>query len=433
MRHSSNAYAGDALLLAFLLLVFVGAWLSHPAYQPSGFAVAPADEPVVAAADTVPFFERHFASSDIDDYVHSPSIAPLSNGDLMAVWFSGSREGAKDVQIRLARYLAATQEWSNEIALATREQTTVGVNRYIRKLGNPVLAAAPNGRLWLFYVSVSVGGWAGSAINVMTSDDQGVSWTQPRRLITSPFFNISTLVRSAPVFHADGSIGLPVYHEFLGKFAEYLYLDADGRVLDKFRISKGRYTLQPSVVPISESSAVALLRYAGTLPGKVLVSRTDDAGRTWSEPRPLSAWNPNSSLAATRTPDNQLLVALNDLQMGRFRLSLFEVDSGLSDWRPLIELEQAPNADGAPMSHANFLEAVKNKLLSVNDSRHPSLLDKLIQHLDSDKCKAKGCEFEFEYPYFVRAPDGRFHLVYAWNNNLIKHVTFNNAWRKLRE
>ncbi|WP_206323709.1 exo-alpha-sialidase, partial [Pseudomonas viridiflava] len=95
--------------------------------------------------------------------------------------------------------------------------------KYIRKLGNPVIALAPDKRLWLFYVSVSVGGWAGSTVNAMVSSDMGANWSPPRQLVTSPFLNISTLVRAAPVFHADGSIGLPVYHEFLGKFAEYLY------------------------------------------------------------------------------------------------------------------------------------------------------------------------------------------------------------------
>src|SRR3546814_6773369 len=64
----------------------------------------------------------------------------------------------------------------------------------------------------------------------MYSDDLGKTWSTPRQLITTPFLNISTLVRNAPVFHQDGTIGLPVYHEFLGKFAEYLYISPNGEV-----------------------------------------------------------------------------------------------------------------------------------------------------------------------------------------------------------
>lgn len=133
----------------------------------------------------------------------------------------------------------------------------------------------------------------------MVSDDIGVYWSAPRQLITPPFLSISTQIRSAPVFHVDGSIGLPVYHEFLGKFAEYLYLSADGDVIDKFRISHGNNSLQPAIVPVGGQRGIALLRYAGTTHHRVLASRTEHAGQSWSEPYPLVPSNPNSSLAAT--------------------------------------------------------------------------------------------------------------------------------------
>src|SRR5690606_39318247 len=68
--------------------------------------------------------------------------------------------------------------------------------------------------------------------------------------------------------------------------------------------------------------AIALLRHAGE-DRRVLASRTEDAGRTWSEPTLLEPSNPDSSLAAIATPRHGLLVALNDLKKGRFRLSLY--------------------------------------------------------------------------------------------------------------
>ena len=212
-----------ALLIFSLLGVFIAAWLSHPPHVLAPFAQANPSPAKVAAA---PQYNSRFVSSQLTDFVHSSSVTALPGGDLMAVWFAGSREGAADVQVRTARFDARSGEWGGEQVLATRESTRDGTQRYIRKLGNPVIALGPDKRLWMFYVSVSVGGWATSAINVMVSDDLGANWSAPRQLVTSPFFNISTLVRAAPVFHADGSIGLPVYHEFMGKFAEYLYLSA---------------------------------------------------------------------------------------------------------------------------------------------------------------------------------------------------------------
>ncbi|MDF2396127.1 hypothetical protein GWQ44_11325 [Pseudomonas sp. 3MA1] len=414
----------SSLLLA---AVFIAAWRSHPPHQLAPFAQAAVNSDAATASST-PQYTSRFVSSDLDDFVHSSSVTALPGGDLMAVWFAGSREGAADVQVRSARFDAKTGEWGAEQVLATRESTRDGTGRYIRKLGNPVIALGPDQRLWLFYVSVSVGGWATSAINLMVSDDLGRSWSAPRQLVTSPFFNISTLVRAAPVFHADGAIGLPVYHEFMGKFAEYLYLSADGAVIDKFRISRGKHSLQPTIVPLDERRAVAMLRYAGDTHHKVLASRTEDAGRTWSEPYPLQPSNPNSSLAAVGTDDQGLLVALNDLQDGRFKLSLYGTDAGLSQWRPLVELDQSPDPLGQPFSHEAYKDIIGEGFRASSGARRLPLEQRFLSNLDYRVCKPQGCDFEYEYPYFSRGTDGLYHLVYSWNNTFIKHVSFNAAW-----
>ncbi|RMS45788.1 BNR/Asp-box repeat protein, partial [Pseudomonas amygdali pv. photiniae] len=281
---SQNLTAWSAGLI--VVVIFLSAWLSHPQHRISAFVVSTAPVDAESVAPKASYISR-FASSDLDDFVHSSAVTALPGGDLMSVWFAGSREGAGDVEIRTSRFDASNGEWGGEQVLATRASTQSGTGKYIRKLGNPVIALAPDNRLWLFYVSVSVGGWAGSTVNAMVSSDMGASWSPPWQLVTSPFLNISTLVRGAPVFHTDGSIGLPVYHEFLGKFAEYLYLSADGEVIDKFRISRGKNSLQPTVVPLDGQRAVALLRYAGETFHRVLASRTEDGGQTWSEPPPL--------------------------------------------------------------------------------------------------------------------------------------------------
>lgn len=416
-------------LAVYVILVslFAGAWFAHPAAVHSSFALM---SPVMAVADKVakPVYTSRFASSGLVDFVHSSAVTALPDGSLMSVWFAGTREGAADVQVRSARFNAKTGEWGAEQVLATRQSTQQGTRKYIRKLGNPVVALAPDNRLWLFYVSVSMGGWAGSAVNVMVSDDFGDNWSAPRQLITSPFLNISTLVRSAPVFHADGSIGLPVYHEFLGKFAEYLYLSPDGDVIDKFRISRGTNSLQPTVVPLDGQRGVALLRYAGETHHRVLATRTEDAGQTWSEPYPLDPSNPNSSLAAVATPEHGLLVALNDLREGRFKLSLYGTDANMDDWRALRDLDKSPNPEGEPFSPQAYKEIIGQEFRDSSGALRQPLEAQFLSNLDTRVCTSRGCEFEYEYPYFIRSPDGMYHLVYSWNNTFIKHVTFNDAW-----
>lgn len=409
-----------------LAAIFAFAWHSRPEPQLAGFAVPKVQAFPLAAAQE-PVFESRFASSGLKNFAHASAITALPNGDLLTVWFAGSREGAADVQIRGARFDAARSAWGEEFVLATREGTQQGLQKYIRKLGNPVVVVTPDSRLWMFYVSVSLGGWAGSAINATYSDDMGQTWSAPRQLVTSPFLNISTLVRGAPVVHADGSIGLPVYHEFLGKFAEYLYLDRNGEVVDKFRISHGNYSLQPTVVPLDENRAVAMLRYAGDDLHKVLASRTEDGGKTWDTPVPLEPHNPNSSLAAIAAPGHGLLVALNDLKEGRFRLSLYGTDSQLQSWKPLLDLDRSPDPEGAPIEKARYLQLVREQFLAA-DPAGASRLDELLTSLDRRICKRGVCTPEYDYPYVIRGADGRYHLVYSWNHSFIKHVSFNDAW-----
>lgn len=421
-----------AIALIAVIPLYAAAWWVNEPYQMAGFATQTQwDDSSEIVAD--PVMERRFVSSDLDDFVHSSSITSLPGGDLLSVWFAGTREGAADVQIRAARFDAGKGEWSDEEVLATRELTRAAVGKPIRKLGNPVIARAPDERLWLFYVSVSLGGWAGSAINVMVSEDQGVSWSSPRQLITSPFINISTLVRSAPVFHQDGSIGLPVYHEFLGKFPEYLYLDADGKVVDKFRMADGTHSLQPTVVPLDDRRAIALLRYAGSDRGHVLATITADAGQTWSEEHSVDPWNPNSSLAAVRSHRDTLLVVQNNLADGRFRLTLDEASFSLSTWSLINTIDESTDAEGDPIPLETYEPLMREKFLEASGPKRQLLLDEYMQLMEGRVCRQGLCNFDYEYPYLIRSDDGRFHMVYSWNNSFIKHVTFNRAWLEAQQ
>jgi hypothetical protein len=170
------------------------------------------------------------------------------------------------------------------------------------------------------------------------------------------------------------------------------------------------------------------LRYAGSTYHRVLASRTEDAGQSWSEPFPLVPSNPNSSLAAVATPEHRLLVALNDLQEGRFKLSLYITDAKMDDWRLLHDLDKSPDPEGDPYSPLVYKEIIGKEFRGSSGKLRQALEAAFLANLDKRVCKSQGCEFEYEYPYFIRSPDGMYHLVYSWNNTFIKHVSFNDAW-----
>ncbi len=336
--------------------------------------------------NSLPFYRDGFIQVEGQTpVVHSPSVVELNDGNLLAVWFGGSREGVKDVVIYHSVWNRSTGEWTEGSILTGPSDTGDDLGRYIRKVGNPVLLKDFSGRIWLFYVSASIGAWSGSAVNFRISSDNGLHWGEARRLVTSPFFNVSTLVRGAPFLYSDGSIGLPVYHEFLIKFGELLRLRTDGTIIDKVRISPGGSSLQPSVVPLESERAIAFLRRSISFPSRVLFSFTDDGGRSWSDTGKLSLPNPDSSVMGMRTHDGSLFLAFNNSEKNREDLSLARsLDNG-NTW-------------------------------------------KVVHVFDDSGAENDGNRNEFSYPFWIHTRGDMIHLVYTWNRKRIRHVYFNSSW-----
>ena len=316
---------------------------------------------------------------------HASALVELDNDKLLAVWYGGSREGSKDSAIFMATYSPKQKTWGPEKIIANRHTTGKAVQRYVKKVGNPVIVRDKNNTMHLFYVSVSVGGWSGSAVNYISSTDNGENWSEARRLVSSPFFNLSTLVKGEPLFMKDGTIAIPVYHEMIGKFGELLYFHPDNGVINKIRISSGRASLQPSIVAFDENNAVSLLRYAGKSERRIQYAHSDDAGNSWTAMTATNLPNPNAAVSARCVDNKTLLMAFNNTERGRYDLSLaISTDRG-KHWRTIHKIEYKPNSK---------------------------------------------TEQRFSYPYLIEDSKGVFHISYTWNKKMIRHVSFNREWLK---
>jgi predicted neuraminidase len=418
------------VVLAIAAVAFgAGAWRAAQRPPAADFATPPRAAPT----DTTPRFETRFASSTQSIATHAANLIELRDGRVRALWFAGSREGAGDVAIRTAVFDPALGGWSAEHIAIEREDTQVGLRRFVRKLGNAVVARAPDGTLRVWYVTVSIGGWAGASITTRVSTDDGESWGAPRRIVTSPFANISTLVRGDAFGYADGTLGLPVYHEFAGKFGELLRLDAHGRVLDKQRLSDRREALQPVVLVRSEREALAIMRRSGSQrDAKVLAVRTDDAGRHWTAPATLALPNPDAAVAGVVLADGMLLVALNQVETNRDQLALAASTDGGTTWRTVAILED----QRLPASYTDPATQLRTNT-ELARSTAPALADPAAhaRSAAAQMCEAERCRFEFSYPTLLETRAGELHLAYTWNRSFIKHVRFNRAWidRQLAE
>ena len=412
---------GQALLLCMLMIAF-GAAFYKVAQRPSQpqFRL-----PVVAAPteSAAPDFQSNFVSTQQNIHTHSASLVELGDGRIRAFWFAGSREGAQDVEILSAVFDPAIDIWSAAQSIANRADTQRSLLRYVKKLGNPVAQRAADGTLWLFYVTVSLGGWAGSSITAITSTDDGVTWSPARRLITSPFMNISTLVKGTPFLYDDGTMGLPVYHEFIGKFGELLRISRGGEIIDKQRLSSGKSSLQPVVLIKNPQQALTLMRYSGAPPMRVIATATDDVGQHWSVPAKTALLNQDAALSGVVLPDGRILVVLNNTESKRDALSLVVSADGGANWKKVYQLEDQRNHPTDPARHALVAaDLAKATEASITDASGYAKSAQRIQ------CVAQLCGFEFSYPYLIQTRSGDFHLVYTWNRSFIKHVRFTRAW-----
>jgi predicted neuraminidase len=351
----------------------------RPALSRLTFAVPAPTVPVPAPAATL-FQEEIINPNAPLPMAHVASICELRDGGLAAAWYAGSEEGARDVVIQFATRAPDAPAWSSPRVIVSREMAERDLYRPIKKIGNPLLFSDTSGQLSLLYVSITVGGWSGSSLNLTRSEDGGLTWAPSRRLTLNPLFNLGELVKNGPVPLSDGTSLVPIYQELAGRVPELLWFHPSrgGLSLAKSRIDGGRSGYQPALVALSTNTALAILRDFSPRQ-RVSVARTDTAARVWSSPVALDLPNPDSGLAALRLTDGRMLLVFNDSTTGRENLRLaVSMDEGRT-WRRVATLDQVS-------------------------------------------------ERGVDYPFVIQTRDGLVHIVYAWKLAVIKHIVFNAAW-----
>jgi predicted neuraminidase len=358
-------------------------------FMPPPFVFVP---PAPGGKDVQPlFFEEILPSDSACNMAHVSSICELSDGTLLAVWYGGSSVLAGDVAVYCTTRVPGESGWSAPRKIVDAISASRELRRPIEKVGNPVIWSDSGDRLYLLYVT-AIGGWSTSSLNLKTSADGGKSWSTSVRLTLGPFLNFSELVRNRPIPLQNGGFMVPIHHETIGTFPEFLWLLPDsssstGFVARKTRINHSRGFLQPTVVTQDSHSAISFLR--SKLEPRIGLSSSKDCGLTWQAPEYVELPNPNSAICAVRMSAGRLLMVFNDSEFG-------------------------------PRGRENLRIAVSD-LQGRNWTRIATLED--------------AADDTFAYPYMIQTRDGLFHIVYSFGATNIKHVTFNEAWveERIRE
>ncbi|QDT11101.1 exo-alpha-sialidase [Planctomycetes bacterium K23_9] len=307
---------------------------------------------------------------------HASSICETSRG-LVATWFGGTKEKAKDVGIWVS-YHDGTK-WSNPKEWANGVQHD-GLRH---PCWNPVLYQPPGDAptILFFKVGPSPSEWWGE---MMVSYDRGRTFRDRQRLPET----IDGPVRCKPILLADGKTllcGSSTEYDGWRVHFEHVGLQngiVDGKWKRTKAINDGKTfnAIQPTILTHDDGRLQALCR---TKEGVIASTSSIDEGKTWSELTTTNLPNPNSGIDVATLSDGRHLMIYNHL------------GSGKSGWGRRGMLNLAISTDGIDWQKVAVLEQEEKS--------------------------------EFSYPAIVQSADGLVHLSYTWKRQRIKHVIVDPA------
>jgi predicted neuraminidase len=258
---------------------------------------------------------------------HAVSVIVLPDGDLLASWFAGTREGAPDAAIWSSR---CDGSWSEPGLVADTQG---------KPDGNSVLWLDGEGRLRVWYVTMMGRGWASCVVRERVSPDYGETWG-PERMIREEW---GLIVRNEPI-EWNGRILMPMYDE--RDWSAFVGVSSDGGDTweESAPVRANVGLIQPALAPLSDGRLLMFLRSRG---GAIYRSYSAD-GFEWTEPEATDLPNPNSAVELIGLASGALLCVYNPTSKGRspLRVALSGDEGGTWDtWR---DLESEPGEFSYP-------------------------------------------------------------------------------------
>jgi predicted neuraminidase len=304
---------------------------------------------------------------------HASTIVETSAGSLLAAWFGGTYESHPDVRIWLSRY--ENGRWTEGVPVADGIQHAA--KRY--PTWNPVLFQPKTGPLLLYYkVGPSPETWWGM---VMTSTDDGRTWSEPRRLPE----DILGPIKNKPVQLADGTLISPSSIEDPDRgWLVYIEISRDvgqtWELVGPLNTKEEFNAIQPSVLTYPDGRLQILSRSQEKV---VTQNWSTDQGRTWSKMTSTGLNIPNSGSDAVTLADGRQLLVYNHKDGPE--------SADVRNWGTRWPLNVATSTDGVTWKLVATLESEPN--------RHG-----------------------YAYPAVIQTRDGLVHITYTLNRERIKHV-----------
>jgi predicted neuraminidase len=306
---------------------------------------------------------------------HASTIVETRDKTLLAAWFGGAYERASDVKIWISRRkeTGVDKKGGETTAWSVPKRVAEGKDADGNPLPtwNPVLFQPGKGPLLLFYkVGPSPAKWWGM---LMTSDDSGATWSEPKRLpdgILGP-------IKDKPIELSDGTLLCPSSDESDGwKLHMESTTDLGATWSKTPALNEGHKIrqIQPTLLDHGKGVLQFLSRSDA---GKIFQGWSADNGKTWAETTPTDLPNPNSGIDAVQLKDGRSLLVFNPSSKNRHPLAV------------------AVSPDGRHWGNP----------IPIEDTDGP----------------------ELSYPAVIQTSDGKVHITYTWARKRIRHVELDPA------
>lgn len=234
---------------------------------------------------------------------HASTLVLLPDGELIAAWFGGTKEGAGDVAIWTSRTVG--DGWSAPVKAAGME----GVPHW-----NPVLFRRDDGALFLYYkVGSRIPQWRTMR---MRSRDDGRTWSPPEPLVEGDAGGRGP-VKNKPIVLRDGTIVAPASLEpEWDAFADLSFDGGESWIKSEtvpldHGVLKGKGIIQPT---LWESAPGVVHMLTRSTEGAIYRSDSGDGGRTWCPAYATGLPNNNSGIDLVRMDSGTLALAYNPVR-----------------------------------------------------------------------------------------------------------------------
>ncbi|AOY96358.1 glycosyl hydrolase [Cupriavidus sp. USMAA2-4] len=389
-------------------------------------------QPAAALALTASDGEVHLASTDAgrrEAFLptpcvqnHAANLLALPGGDLLCAWFGGTQEGIPDVSIYLSRLPAGGRHWTPPLKLSEDPA---------RSEQNPVLFAAPDGRLWLLYTAQLSGHQNTAIVRRRISDDGGRSWGPIETLFDRP----GTFVRQPIAVLPDGAWACPVFlcrtqpgERWVGNddVSAVMVSEDQGLTWHEHVVPDSVGCVHMNVQPLADGSLLAL--YRSRWADAIYASRSRD-GRHWSAPEPTGLPNNNSSIQFVALRNGHLALVFNESDASHSserRASLYDDIEDSEDSGELREQQASARGTafwGAPRAPLS---------LAISEDGGRTWRRRRNLEIGDGYCMTNNSadqrNREYSYPSIVEGPDGTLHIAFTYFRQRIKYVAVAESW-----